>query len=304
MVATACLILTGLLYFHFWISRPVGRGPAGPAVAYEPFVQIWTRRPVLLVGLGDSVTAGFGATKYRSYFERLVANPADEFLDMQGICLSVVLPNLRATNLAVSGSTSLEHIERQLPRLPLVDSNVFGIVVMTTGGNDIIHNYGRTPPREGAMYGATLDQARAWIAFFDRRLDATIEKIESRFPGGCQIFLANIYDPTDDVGDIQRAGLPPWPDGPAILAAYNEIIARCASKHASVRVVNLHGEFLGHGIHCTQFWTKHYRRYDPHYWYYDNLEDSNDRGYDAIRRVFMKEMVKGLNGIGSAGDYK
>src|SRR5262245_54603681 len=54
IIATACLILTGLLYFHFWISRPVGRGPAGPAVAHEPFVQIWTRRPVLLVGLGDS----------------------------------------------------------------------------------------------------------------------------------------------------------------------------------------------------------------------------------------------------------
>ena len=32
----------------------------------------------------------------------------------------------------------------------------------------------------------------------------------------------------------------------------------------------------------------------PHYWYFNNLEDSNDRGYDAIRRLFLNEMVKVL----------
>jgi hypothetical protein len=46
------------------------------------------------------------------------------------------------------------------------------------------------------------------------------------------------------------------------------------------------------GIHCTQFWREHYRRDDPHYWYADNLEDPNIRGYDAIRRVFLLEMAK------------
>jgi hypothetical protein len=34
---------------------------------------------------------------------------------------------------------------------------------MTTGGNDLIHWYGATPPREGAMYGASLAQAQPWI---------------------------------------------------------------------------------------------------------------------------------------------
>ncbi len=29
-----------------------------------------------------------------------------------------------------------------------------------------------------------------------------------------------------------------------------------------------------------------------HYWYYTNLEDPNERGYDAIRRLFLLEMME------------
>ncbi len=34
-----------------------------------------------------------------------------------------------------------------------------------------------------------------------------------------------------------------------------------------------------------------YDRTDPHYWYQDNLEDPNDRGYDALRRLFLREIA-------------
>jgi hypothetical protein len=54
----------------------------------------------------------------------------------------------------------------------------------------------------------------------------------------------------------------------------------------------LHNAFLGHGIHCSQFWTKHYDWKDPHYWYFVNLEDPNERGYDVIRRLFLIEIAK------------
>jgi lysophospholipase L1-like esterase len=280
------------LYRHFWHGRPVGDGPAGPPVPREVFLQPWTERPVLLVGIGDSITAGFGARKGYGYFDRLVANPPDEFEDLRGVSLRAAFPNLQITNLAVSGSTSIEHVQKQFPRIPTAASDVFGIVVMTTGGNDVIHDYGRSPPREGAMYGATWEQAQHWIASFEQRLDWMVTEIISRFPGGCEIFLADIYDPTDGVGDIERAGLPPWRDGLKILDAYNGIIRRCAEKHSNVHLIDLHRTFLGHGIHCTRFWAKHYDRRDPHYWYYENLEDPNERGYDAIRRLFLIEIGK------------
>ncbi|MCR4412762.1 MAG: SGNH/GDSL hydrolase family protein [Thermoguttaceae bacterium] len=247
---------------------------------------------MLLLGVGDSVTAGFGVREDLSYFARLVRNPPDEFPEMQGICLSAVFPNLEVKQLAISGSTSLEHIEVLRERLPRQPPDVLGVVVMTTGGNDIIHAYGRQPPREGAMYGATLDQARPWIAAFEKRLHAMLTLIEERFPGGCHIFLGDIYDPTDGVGDARSAGLPDWPDGLAILAAYNDIIHRAGQSRPRVHVVPIHATFLGHGIHCRQFWRRHYRAEDPTYWYAPNLEDPTERGYDALRRIFLLEMLK------------
>jgi lysophospholipase L1-like esterase len=290
--AAAAVVLAGVVCWHFWFSHPMGSGPAGPAVPREPFNTIWSSRPVLLIGLGDSVTAGFGARKGYSYFERLLQNPPDEWSDMQGLSLGRVFPNLSHTNLAVSGSTSLEHESRQIPRLPYTDTNTLAIVVLTSGGNDLIHSYGRVPPKEGAMFGATWEQAQPWLTNFESRLERSLAEITQAFPGGCHIFLANIYDPTDGTGDARSVGLPHWPDALRIHAAYNEVIRRCASRHPQVHMVDLHEPFLGHGLTSQQFWRPYYRSSDPHYWFFVNLEDPNERGYDAIRRLFLNEMVK------------
>lgn len=293
-VLLAGLVLIGItaawLFFRF--AHPIGSGPAGPSVKSELFSSAWTTRPVLLVGLGDSVTAGFGARKGYSYFDRLAKNPADEFSDMSGVSLSSVFPKFQYTNLSVSGSTSSEVPQRQIGSLPTNAPDVFGIVVMTTGGNDIIHNYGHTPPREEAMYGATIDEAKPWVGNFSRRLESTIVQIKSHFPGGCEIFLANIFDPTDGIGDADRAGLPAWKDSVKVLDAYNGVIHHASELHPDVHIIDIHQAFLGHGIHCTQFWRDHFDWHDPHYWFYYNLEDPNERGYDVIRRLFLLEIAK------------
>jgi len=101
------LIAAALAYLFFRYYLPIGDGPAGPQVSREAFAKPWTQRKVLLVGVGDSVTAGYGVKPAHSYFARLANNPPDEFSDMQGLCLSAVLPNLQTKNIAVSGSTSL-----------------------------------------------------------------------------------------------------------------------------------------------------------------------------------------------------
>ena len=141
------------------------------------------------------------------------------------------------------------------------------------------------------MYGATLAQAEPWIEAFRLRLESMIRQIDASFPGGCEIYLADIYDPTDGVGDAPSVYLPHWPAGLAIHARYNEVIADCAVARPNVHVVPLRDMFLGHGSHCRQFWRATYVPDDPHYWYYDNVEDPNDRGYDAIRRVFLNTIV-------------
>jgi lysophospholipase L1-like esterase len=292
LLAGAVLIAGLASHLFFQLARPIGSGPAGPAVGQELFSSAWTNRRVLLVGLGDSVTAGFGARKGFSYFDRLTKNPADDPSQINAICLTSIFPKFQFTNLAISGSTSSEVVMRQLNSLPTNAPDFFGVVVLTTGGNDIIHNYGRTPPREEAMYGASMEEAKPWVENFRRRLEAILTQIENRFPGGCEIFQANIFEPTDGLGDAQHTGLPAWKDSMQILEAYNAVIRQAAEAHPNVHLVDIHKKFLGHGIRCTQFWRNHFDWRDPHYWFFVNLEDPNDRGYDVIRRLFLLEMLK------------
>jgi lysophospholipase L1-like esterase len=289
--ATGLLIVLAFLICRLFFWLPTGSGPAGPPVPAAPFERVWHEGPVVLLGLGDSITAGYGARPGYSYFDRLAATPPEDAADTAGKCLRTVCPRLEADNRAVSGSTSLYHAQTQIAGLDAWPDDVLGIVVMTTGGNDIIHNYGRSTPREGAMYGATLEQARPWIANYARRLDEMMAEVRVLFPGGCHVFLASIYDPTDGTGSTGFTGLPDWPDALAVLSAYNEAIARCAERHEFVHLVDIHGPFLGHGLHCRKFWLPHHRPDDPHYWYAPIVEDPNERGYDAIRRLFLLRMV-------------
>ncbi|MBX3413171.1 MAG: SGNH/GDSL hydrolase family protein [Pirellulales bacterium] len=287
------LVLAALSYIELVLRRPIGEGPAGPRIEAHSFATPWTARHVHVVGLGDSITAGMGARHPgRSFFQRLLQTPPDDFAEMQAIDLTSVLPNLTAGNLAVSGSTSLQHADHIAQRLNPPTADAFGLVVFTTGGNDLIHSYGQRPPQEGAMYGASLEQAEPWIANFADRLDQMIDAIEARFPAGCEIFLADIYDPTDGVGDAPSVYLPDWPDGLAIHAAYNRAIEGVAAQRPNVFVVPLRQIFLGHGAHCRQFWREHFDASDPHYWYFKNIEDPNDRGHDAVRRVFLRTIVE------------
>lgn len=284
------LAVTVAFVDHFWLQREMGTGPAGVSVVRLPFERVWSRQPVLLLGLGDSVTAGFGASPGKSYFQRLAQNPPDEFPELRRCSLSAVFPGLKTQNAAVSGSTSPQHLER-IMRLPVYSRDTLGVIVLTTGGNDLIHDYGRSAPQEAAMYGATWAQAQPWIANFERRLDRMVFELRRRFPGGMRLYLANIYDPTDGDGTAGVVGLPSWPDGLRIHAAYNAVIERVAQRQPEVTRVDIQTPLLGHGIYCRQFWRRHYQPHDATYWYDPNFEDPNDRGYDAIRRAFLNAIV-------------
>jgi hypothetical protein len=293
-----CIAFLAARYFLIGrFKHPIGVGPAGPSVALDAFQKAWSTNRFVLIGIGDSVTAGFGATAKHDYFELLLQNDDANCPDMKGRDLRHVLPKLMAHNLSVSYTVLEEHLRDQVPRIAFYPSTVRGIVVLTTGGNDLIHDYGRSTPRDGAMYGCTYEQALQWKESFRARLKGIVDGVIAKFPGGCDIFLANIYDPTDGVGDIEHArlGLPAWPDGLKVLPLFNDVIAETCRGYTNVHLVDFHSAFLGHGIHCRDRRNPHYQKSDPHYWYFDNLEDPNDRGYDAIRHLFLIEMSKVLS---------
>ncbi len=300
---TACLVLLiilivagyGCCRLRFVLMPPsIGSGQAGPDVPSEPFEKIWTEQKVVLIGIGDSITNGFGAPRELRYFELLQTNINENYPDMENKDLKTVLPNLTAYNYSEDYTVTQEHLERQLPRVKKFGQDVFGIIVITSGGNDLIHDYGRTPPRDGAMYGCTYKQGVLWTENAKQRIRKLLDGLIEKFPGGCEIFLANIYDPTDGASDPENAGLPRWPDGSKVLGSMNEKIAELCTEYENVHLIDIHSPFLGHGVHCRDFWLKHYHKDDPHYWYYANLEDPNPRGYDAIRRLYLLKMIEVL----------
>lgn len=251
-------------------APPAPASRTTPSASPRSSGPVWSERPVHFVGIGDSVTKGFGASDGGSYFQQLQGR------------LEAVFPHMQATNLSVSTTTSSHHLDIQLPQLSPHGKDVFGWVVITTGGNDLIHNYGRTSPQEEAMFGASPEQARPWTAHFKKRLNTLLDGLRLRFPGGVRVFLANIYDPTDGQGDIQNAGLPlpPWPGGLDVLDGYNAVIEEAAARRPEVELVDVHKAFMGHGIHHG----------DEPYYYYSNLEDPNDAGYDRLTELFFDAM--------------
>lgn len=288
-----------LLWFAWRVPAAMGEGPAGPAVPEALFASAWSEREVLLLSLGDSVSTGYGAPRGHGYFDLIRDNVAATYPEMEGRELGAVLPNLNVSRRASNSSNSLAH-RSVIEHLPAQDEGVFGIVCITTGGIDLIHHYGKREPVEGAMYGASWQQAKPWIENFRERLDAMMLALKSKFPGGCAVMLATIYEPTDNVGDIENAGpmfwLPAWENGRPIHGAFNLAIRDCAARHDHVHLVDVYEVMLGHGIHCRDRTNPHYDADDPTYWFYANLEDPNRRGYDAIRRVFLNAIIVALRG--------
>ncbi len=293
------LILMGFGYVGwriYWVlqSRPMGSGPTGPAPNPQSFTRPWREGKICVLALGDSITRGYGATRTSHYVSLLIRNDDDLYPDMKGLDLQAVFPRLDSLNVAVDYTTTKDHLMCQLPRIPTFDSDIFGVVLITSGGNDLIHDYGRSTPRDGAMYGCTIDQGRIWTARVQDRLRQILQGVNAKFPGGCEIFLANLYDPTDGLSDPQNFGLPRWSDSIKVLAEMNRRIAELCTEFANVHCVDIHSPFMGHGIHCRDWWRKCYRRQDPTWWYSPNLEDPNVRGHDAIRRCFLQQIIQAI----------
>lgn len=300
-VVFVMLGLVGCMGLFRLVNPPQGSGPAGGAVEGEVYRKVWREGPVLLVGMGDSVVTGFGARPGRGFFELLTLQPEDDDATLKGCTLRAVYPDLRIINVAENSSSSGDHLRTQLRRVPKQREEVHGLVVISTGGIDLIHDYGSAEPRDEALYGAGWEEGRVYAQNFRERLEQLLDGLIERFPGGCDIYLATIFDPTDGVGDIENVNfmlravrpLPAWPDGLKIHAAFNQHIREAAAARPQVHVVDVHRAMLGHGLHCRESSRPFYDAKDPTYWYYYNLEDPNERGYDAIRRAFLRAMAEG-----------
>lgn len=276
-------------YYTTFLSNRI----ENPAVDSEPFQSVWTERKVLLVGIGDNLVDGLGATtKAHGFFNRLLKNPSDELEDMKGKSLTQVLPKITSLNLSTPDSNSKQHLRSITEDLPVQPNDVYGIVILTTGGIDLVHSYGRSAPRECAMYSATLEQTGPWTVAFRERLTKMLQLISERFPGGCEIYLADICFPTSEIGEKASIDLPPWKDGAAIYETYNSVIIEVAESYPNTHVVPINDVLLKNKTLARYFWKTIYNWSDPNHSFFTKLDNPSDRGYDAIRRAYLNAIIE------------
>ncbi len=255
---------------------------AGPAL--DPDVNTYVpegwgaSEPVRIVFLGDSITAGVGASRGSlAYDELLVEDTSNKWSDYADLDLESLYGELEVIDVSQGGATTNSLLAQQLPALAAeVGDSSPGetLVVMTIGGNDA----------QNALN--PLVDPEAIIAAMVDNIETAILDIQGRFPDGAYIYFTNVYEPTDGVGSWGGCflgldfsdRLPALYDGEADLYALGE-------RHGAA-VIDLRGHFLGHGFHHRDDSLDVHHPDDPSLWFEDDCIHPNNRGHHEIRRLF------------------
>ena len=158
-----------------------------------------------------------------------------------------------------------------MPRLESGDA-VPRVVTLTVGGNDVLGAYGDTR------------LALEIVQVVGRRVGRALERLQALVGPGDPIIVGTVYDPSDGSGEAWRVGLPPWPDVVDVLAELNATLRAVAGEHGA-RIADIHGRFLGHGLHAGNPGQPKARPRDRGLWYCQIIEP-NAWGADAVRAAF------------------
>lgn len=262
-----------------------GGSDGGPSTRHSSFVPPGMRPETAarLIVLGDSISAGVGASRAsRSYAALLAANDDATWGEESETDLeSKFGPGVEYVNVSVSGATTA-NLSSQLTSLtnrlkpPVVGHS---IAVMTVGGNDLQQAiYWSQPPA-----GSVLDNAIVNIAVVANHFQD-----EENYPDGVSLYVAAVYDPSDGAGVVPgcfggrdltefSAALPVWRE------RYIEL-----GELKDFAVVDVYRAFLGHGYNHYDENNPHYVADDPSLWFVNDCIHPNDRGHHEIRRLFFE----------------
>lgn len=229
------------------------------------------------LALGDSMSIDdYAGGDGRGAAKLLLRNRDDEFPDWAGRDLTTILPGVRGMLLARDGATSADIITQQLPAVRAARVTPTH-VTLTCGGNDLLGCYGDT---------AVAAEALARVTGILAHILATLRELAG---ATAKIVITTVYDPSDGSGELHGAyGLPPWPDGLALLAQLNDTIRHAAAAYGAA-VAEVHACFLGHGVSAGNPAQPHPRPDNPQLWYCGVVEP-NGYGAHAIRTCWWRAL--------------
>jgi lysophospholipase L1-like esterase len=231
------------------------------------------------VALGDSMLIdyyaggpGWGAASL------LYKNLDDAYPDWRGKDLATLYPGIGFYNLTSDGATTDTVFNWQLPKVP-TGENQATIIIITVGGNDLLHHYG-VPEEKGEKLSYEMKV----------KLIKIISYLQDpvRFPKPPRIYIGNIYDPSDGIGNLEKEGYSRWPNGLKVLDHWNKRIEEVAQEKG-LTLVDIHRHFLGHGVNYNDPSGKYYHPEDNTPWLWLVIEP-NSRGAHEIRKLFWEKI--------------
>ena len=232
----------------------------------------------LYVALGDSITIDeYASGPGRGGASLLHANRDDDFPEWRGRDLRSADPSAGFAMLALDGATRRTLLDVQLPRLAALPAPT--AVTVTIGGNDLLGAFGDTAA------------ARGVIAEVVEALDRALDRVAARLAPSGRVAVGTVYDPSDGTGDTARLGLPPWPDGVAVIGELNEALRTTARAHGAA-VAEIADRFAGHGLTAGDPTGPSPRPANRDLWFC-HLIEPNAWGADGVRAAFWEALQRG-----------
>lgn len=238
--------------------------------------------PTRVIFLGDSITAGYGTSDDSlAYTALLQENNAEAWPGYDDQTIPSLFPTVTEwIDVSRGGATTETELNNQLSQLSnKLDYPATGptIAITTIGGNDMQALILAGDDRDAEM-DAVQENLADIAAFFQN---------PGNFPDGAYLYLANVYDPSDGVGQVDGCfyGL----DLTTVMESMYETNdrTRALAEDMGFSVVDMNGHFHGHGFYAEDDQNEYYDAADPSLWFYEDCIHPNDRGHHEIRRLFM-----------------
>lgn len=240
--------------------------------------------PSTVIFAGDSITAGAGSPGTDGDFTSLLVNNTGAWPAWDGADLTTRYPGIDVVDISGGGAWTGTVLNDQIDRFEEQVTLPFEgevLVVITVGGNDL-QSVLLDPSSVEERVEKTVGN---WGEIAEYFLD------DQRFPDGATVLMANVYEPTDAVGQVADCfyGL----DISSLLPSLHDTNQqlRGLAEGMGFSALDMRGTFLGHGFHHSDPITAYYDEDDPSLWLANDCIHPNPRGHHEIRAMFWRAIA-------------